>query len=119
MNERRNDAQTVESVRVDRGHNDCVQRCSFHLQGGDRMTEYLFPRYITSETADSIFHMRESMSLRPRMTELKPCPFCGHELHRYEENGEWVIECLTKGCLMICGPLCKKDAMERMLEVEE
>lgn len=50
---------------------------------------------------------------------LKPCPFCGQELHRYEEDGEWVIECLTKGCLMICGPLCKKDAMERMLDVRE
>ena len=53
------------------------------------------------------------------MTELKPCPFCGQELHRYEEDGEWIIECLTRKCLIICGPLCKKDAMERMLEVEE
>ena len=53
------------------------------------------------------------------MTELKPCPFCGKELHRYEEDGEWIIECLTRHCLMICGPLCKKDAMERMLEVKE
>ena len=53
------------------------------------------------------------------MTDLKPCPFCGQELHRYEEYGEWIIECLTKDCLMICGPLCKKDAMERMLEVKE
>lgn len=51
--------------------------------------------------------------------ELLPCPFCGKELHRYEEDGEWVIECLTRGCLMISGPLCKKDAMERMLEVKE
>ena len=50
---------------------------------------------------------------------LKPCPFCGKELHRYEEDGEWVIECLTRGCLMICGPLCKKDAMEKMLEMKE
>ena len=50
---------------------------------------------------------------------LKFCPFCGQELHRYEEDGEWVIECLTRGCLMICGPLSKKDAMERMLEVKE
>lgn len=50
---------------------------------------------------------------------IRPCPFCGKELHRYEEDGEWVIECLTKSCLMICGPLCKKDAMERMLEVKE
>ena len=53
------------------------------------------------------------------MTELKPCPFCGQELHRYEEDGEWVIECLTRGCLMICGPLCKKAALERILEVKE
>lgn len=52
------------------------------------------------------------------MTKLKPCPFCSQELHRYEENGEWIIECPNRGCLMICGPLCKKDAMERMLEVK-
>ncbi len=52
------------------------------------------------------------------MTGPKPCPFCGKELHRYEEDGEWVIECLTRGCLMICGPLCEKDALERMLEVK-
>lgn len=49
---------------------------------------------------------------------LKPCPFCSQELHRYEENGEWIIECPTKRCLMICGPLCKKDTMEKMLEVK-
>lgn len=54
-----------------------------------------------------------------RVTELKLCPFCGQKLHRYEEYGEWIIECLTRKCLMICGPLCKKDIMERMLEVKE
>lgn len=50
--------------------------------------------------------------------DLKRCPFCGQVLHRYEEDGEWIIECLTRRCLMISGPLCKKDDMERMLEVK-
>ena len=53
------------------------------------------------------------------MTEPKPCPFCGQELYRYEEDGEWIIECLTSKCLMISGPLCEKETMERMLEAKE
>lgn len=51
------------------------------------------------------------------MTEiLEPCPFCGEPLARYEEKGDWVIECNANGCLMIVGHIDKKDVLERMLE---
>lgn len=44
------------------------------------------------------------------------CPFCGEPLARYEEKGDWVIECNANGCLMIVGHIDKKDVLERMLE---
>jgi len=47
---------------------------------------------------------------------LKPCPFCGEPLARYEEKGDWVIECNANSCLMITGRIDKKDVLERMLE---
>lgn len=45
-----------------------------------------------------------------------PCPLCGGYLAQYVEYDEYVFECLENGCrMMLCGPIGKRDAMEKIL----
>ena len=37
------------------------------------------------------------------MSELKPCPFCGNEVHITLEQGMWFIECENEGCGVLMG----------------
>ena len=51
------------------------------------------------------------------MIELKPCPFCGQYPLLREEDGEWKIECIGKGCECLPSTWwydAKKEAIEAL-----
>lgn len=48
------------------------------------------------------------------------CPLCGSYLAQYVEYDEYVFECLESECrMMLCGPIGKRDAMEKILRRNE